>query len=260
MKESKKTLLEKYILIDNYTDYVYGRVNKEDTLDELRSTGEFEKMIRKFSINEIKRKIKGCLDISRTDKLAQLHPLLLNILDRFSNNKEWEENNIKAQYDKLEESINKAISQISPSNWYKVDKIDLTNRSIRITVENDWRYFEIHYYYRDNRIGVYTIDIPSNNVLYFYHETDNADQSTRELTSFSTKQNKAVMQVMSGVLYLYNNEHILEEIDQALHIYEMEKERIEAIYEDKNDEITNDGMAILEAAARQAYYDGKLSV
>ena len=259
MKESKKPLLEKYILIDNYTDYVYGRVNKEDTLDELRSTGEFEKMIRKFSINEIKRKIKGCLDISRTGKLAQIHPSLIQILDRYDSNKNWKETSLKAQYSKLEESINKAISQISPSNWYKVDKIDLTNRSIRITVENDWRHFEIHYYYRDNRIGDCTIDIPSN-VLYFYHETDNADQSTLELTSFSTKQNKSVMQVMSGVLYLYNNKYILEEICQALHIYEMEKERIEAIYEDKNDEITTDGTAILEAAARQAYNDGKLSV
>lgn len=259
MKESKKPLLEKYILIDNYSDYVYGHLRKEDTLDELYSTGEFEKMLRKYSIADIKRKLKGCLDISRTSELAQRHPSLLNILDRFSNNKEWKETSLKAQYDILADKINKAISQISPSNWYKVDKIDLTNRSIRITVENDWRNFEIHYYYRDNRIGDCTIDIPSN-VLYFYHETDNADQSTRELTSFSTKQNKSVMQVMSGVLYLYNNEHILEEICQALHIYEMEKERIEAIYEGKNDEITNDGTAILEAAARQAYNDGKLSV
>jgi hypothetical protein len=40
----------------------------------------------------------------------------------------------------------------------------------------------------------------------------------------------------------------------------MEKERIEAIYEDNNDDITTDGTAILEAAARQAYFDGKLNV
>lgn len=259
MKESKKTLLEKYILIDNYTDYVYGRVHKEYTLDELRSTGEFEKMMRKYSIADIKRKLKDCLDISRTGTLAQTHPLLLNILDRFDTNKEWKENSIKAQYDILADKINKALAKILPTNVYKVSRINLTDNSIRVTAEGDWRYFDIHYYSRQNRVGDCNIEIPSF-VLTLYHETDNADQSTQELTEFSKEQNKSIIQVISGVTYLYNNVHILEEICQALHIYEMKKERIEAIYADKNGEITNDGAAILEAAARQAYNDGKLSV
>ena len=83
MREYKKDLLTKYILIDNYSDYVYGHLRKEDTLDELYSTGEFDKMLRRHSNTEIKRKLKDCLDISRTGKLAQMHPLLLNILDRY---------------------------------------------------------------------------------------------------------------------------------------------------------------------------------
>ena len=63
MREHKKDLLTKYILIDNYSDYVYGHLRKEYTLDELSSTGEFDKMLRRYSIDEIKRKLKDCLDI-----------------------------------------------------------------------------------------------------------------------------------------------------------------------------------------------------
>lgn len=259
MREYKKDLLTKYILIDNYSDYVYGHLRKEDTLDELYSTGEFDKMLRRHSNAEIKRKLKDCLGISRTGKLAQLHPLLLNILDRFHDNKEWKENNIKSQYDILADKINKAIAKISPTNVYNVSNISLTNNYIRVTDEGGWRYFDIHYYSRQNRVGDYTIDIPSN-VLCFYHETDNVDQPTQELTEYSKEQNKSIIQVISGVTYLYHNQNILEDICQALHVYEMEKERIEAIYEDNNDDITTDGTAILEAAARQAYFDGKLNV
>lgn len=255
MKEHKKDLLTKYILIDNYSDYVYGHLHKEFTLDELDSTGEFDKMLRRYSIAEIKRKLKNCLDISRTGKLAQMHPLLLNILDRFDTNKEWKENNIKAQYDILVEKINKAIAKISPSNVYKVCNINLNNNSIRVSVEDHWRYFEIHYYNREDRIGDCTVEIPSS-VIALYHETDN----TGQLTEFCEKDNKVIMQVMSGVMYLYHNQKILEDICQAFHTYKMEKERIEAIYEDNNDDITTDGTAILEAAARQAYFDGKLNV
>lgn len=256
MREYKKDLLTKYILIDNYSDYVYGHLRKEDTLDELYSTGEFDKMLRRHNNAEIKRKLKDCLDISRTGKLAQLHPLLLNILDRFHDNKEWKENNIKAQYNELAEKIDKAIAKISPTNVYKVSNISLTNNYIRVGVETGWRYFDIHYYSRQNGVGDCTVEIPSS-VICLYHETD---QSTRELTEFSKEQNKSIIQVISGVTYLYNNQNILEDICQALHVYEMEKERIEAIYEDNNDDITTDGTAILEAAARQAYFDGKLNV
>lgn len=259
MREYKKDLLTKYILIDNYSDYVYGHLRKEDTLDELYSTGEFDKMLRRHSNAEIKRKLKDCLDISRTGKLAQLHPLLLNILDRFHDNKEWKENNIKAQYDILAEKINKAIAKISPTNVYKVSNISLTNNYIRVGVETGWRYFDIHYYSRQNGVGDCTVEIPSL-VLTLYHETDNAGQSTQRLTELCEENNKAIMQIISGVTYLYHNQNILEDICQALHVYEMEKERIEAIYEDNNDDITTDGTAILEAAARQAYFDGKLSV
>jgi hypothetical protein len=257
MKEHKKDLLTKYILIDNYSDYVYGHLRKEDTLDELYSTGEFDKMLRRYSIDEIKRKLKDCLDISRTGELAQLHPLLLNILDRFNDNKEWKENIIKLQYDILADKINKAIAKISP--LYKVSNISLTNNSIRVSVEDHWRYFDIHYYSRQNGVGDCTIEIPSS-VITFYHETDNTGQATQRLTDFCEKENKIIIQVISGVTYLYNNKYILEDICQALHVYEMEKERIEAIYEDNNDDITTDGTAILEAAARQAYFDGKLNV
>lgn len=257
MREYKKDLLTKYILIDNYSDYVYDHLRKEDTLDELYSTGEFDKMLRGYSIDEIKRKLKDCLDISRTGELAQLHPLLLNILDRFNDNKEWKENAIKAQYNELADKINKAIAKISP--LYKVSNINLTNNCIRISVENHWRYFDIQYYSRQNRVGDCTIDTPSS-IITLCHETDNTGQSTQELTEFCEKENKAIIQVMSGVMCLYNNKYILEDIGQALHNYEMEKERIEAIYEGNNDDITTDGTAILEAAARQAYFDGKLNV
>jgi len=213
--------------------------------------------LRGYSIDEIKRKLNDCLDINRTDELAQLHPLLLNILDRFHDNKEWKENNIKAQYNELAEKIDKAIAKISP--LYKVSNINLTNNSIRVSVEDHWRYFDIHYYSRQNGVGDCTIEIPSS-VITFYHETDNTGQATQKLTELCEKGNKAIMQVMTGVMYLYNNKHILEDICQALHVYEMEKERIEAIYEDNNDDITTDGTAILEAAARQSYLDGKLNV
>lgn len=259
MREHKKDLLTKYILIDNYSDYVYGHLHKEFTLDELYSTGEFDKMLRSYTIAEIKRKLKDCLDLSRTGELAQLHPLLLNILDRFNDNKEWKENSIEAQYNILVDKINKAIAEISPSNEYKVSHINLVNKCIRVSVENHWRYFEIHYYSRQNGGGDCTIEIPSL-VLALCHETDNTGQSTQELTEFCEKENKAIIQVMSGVMCLYNNKAILEDICQALHNYEMEKERIEAIYENNNDDITTDGTAILEAAARQAYLDGKLNV
>ena len=259
MKEHKKDLLTKYILIDNYSDYVYGHLRKEDTLDELSSTGEFDKMLRRHSNAEIKRKLKDCLDISRTGKLAQLHPLLLNILNRFENNKEWKENSIKGQYNILTDKINETIAKISPSNVYWVSNINLTNNCIRVSVNNHWRYFEIHYYSRQNRVGDCTVEIPSL-VLTLYHDTDNADQSTQRLMELCEEDNKAIMQIISGVTYLYHNQNILEDICQAFHIYEMEKERIEAIYEDNNDDITTDGTAILEAAARQAYFDGKLNV
>ena len=257
MREHKKDLLTKYILIDNYSDYVYGHLRKEDTLDELYSTGEFDKMLRGYSIDEIKRKLKDCLDISRTGELAQLHPLLLNILDRFNDNKEWKENALKAQYNILVDKINKAIAKISP--LYKVSNINLTNNSIRISVKDHWRYFDIDYYSRQNGVGDCTIEIPSS-LINLCHETDNTGQSTQELTEFCEKENKAIIQVMSGVMCLYNNKAILEDICQALHNYEMEKERIEVIYEDNNDDIATDGTAILEAAARQAYLDGKLNV
>lgn len=254
MREHKKDLLTKYILIDNYSDYVYGHLRKEYTLDELSSTGEFDKMLRRYSIDEIKRKLKDCLDISREGELAQAHPLLLDILDRFETNKIWKENNIEAQYNILAEKINKAIAKISPTNGYKVSSINLSNNSIRVSLENHWRYFEIHYY--DNNVGDCTVEIPSS-VICLYHDTD---QSTRELTEFCEKENKAIIQVISGVTYLYNNKYILEDICQAFYIYKTEKERIEAIYEGNNDDITTDGTAILEAAARQAYFDGKLNV
>lgn len=257
MREHKKDLLTKYILIVNYSDYLYGHLCKEYTLDELSSTGEFDKMLRRYSIDEIKRKLKDCLDISREGDLAQAHPLLLDILDRFDTNKEWKENSLKTQYDILADKINKAISKISPSNWYKVIDINLNNNTIRVSFEDHWRYFEIHYY--NNRVGDCTIEIPSS-VLTFYHEPDNADYSTQQLTDFCEKENKAIIQVISGVTYLYNNQYILEDICQAFHVYEMEKERIKAIYEDNNEDITTDGTAILEAAARQAYFDGKLNV
>lgn len=254
MKEHKKDLLAKYILIVNYSDYLYGHLCKEYTLDELSSTGEFDKMLRRYSIDEIERKLKDCLDISREGDLAQAHPLLLGILDRFDTNKEWKENSLKTQYDILADKINKAIAKISPSNWYKVSNIDLNNNSIRVSVEDHWRYFEIHYY--NNRVGDCTIEIPSS-VIALYHDTD---QSTLKLTEFCEKENKAIIQVISGVTYLYNNKYILEDICQAFHVYETEKERIVAIYEDNNDDITTDGTAILEAAARQAYFEGKLNV
>ncbi|MBQ2176952.1 MAG: hypothetical protein II453_18495 [Alphaproteobacteria bacterium] len=255
MREYKKDLLTKYILIDNYSDYVYGLLRKEDTLDELYSTGEFDKMLRKHSNTEIKCKLKDCLDISRTGKLAQLHPLLLNILDRFNDNKERKETYMEIQYNKLAEKINNAIAKISPSNVYKVKNINLANNCIRVSVENHWRYFEIHFYSRENRVRDCTIEIPSS-VITLYHDTDNADQ----LTEFCEKENKAIIQVISGVTYLYNNKYILEDICQALDNYEMEKVRIEDIYEYNNDIIATDGTAILEAAARQAYLDGKLNV
>ena len=257
MREHKKDLLTKYILIDNYSDYVYGHLRKEYTLDELDSTGEFDKMLRKYSIDEIKRKLKDCLDISRTGELAQMHPLLLNILDRFNDNKEWKENSIKFQYDILVDKINKAIAKISP--LYKVSNINLTNNSIRVSVEDHWRYFDIHYYSRQNGVGDCTVEIPSS-VITFYHETDNTGQATQRLTDFCKEENKVIIQVISGITYLYNNKYILEDICQAFHNYEMEKERIKAIYKGNNDDITTDGTAILEAAARQAYFDGKLNV
>lgn len=259
MKEHKKDLLTKYILIDNYSDYVYGHLHKECTLDELSSTGEYDKMLRNSTIAEIKRKLKNCLDIGRTSKLAQIHPSLLNILDRFDANKEWKENNIKARYDELADKINKAIAKISPSDLYMVSNISLFDNTIRVKVKGDWRYFNIHYYNIANRIGDCTVEIPAM-VICLYHDTDNASQATLRLTELCEKDNKAIIQVMSGVTYLYNRKDILEDICQAMHNYEMEKERIEAIYEDNNDDITNDGTAILETAARQAYFDGKLSV
>lgn len=258
MREHKKDLLTKYILIDNYSDYVYGHLRKEDTLDELSSTGEFDKMLRKYSIDEIKRKLKDCLDISRESELAQTHPLLLDILDRFDANKELKENNLEVQYDILADKINKAIAKISPTNVYKVSSINLTNNSIRVSLENHWRYFEIHYY--DNNVDDCTIEIPSSVIALYHEKTNNGDQFTQQLAEFCEKENKAIIQVISGVTYLYNNKYILEDICQAFHIYKMEKERIEAIYEDNNDDITTDGTAILEAAARQAYFDGKLNV
>lgn len=256
MKERKKDLLTKYILIDNYSDYVYGNLRKECTLDELSSTGEFDKMARNYNIAIIKNKLKGCLDISRKGKLAQIHPPLLDVLDRFDANKEWKENSLKAQYNELTDKINKAIAKISP-NGYNVS--NLTDKSIRVSVENHWRYFEIRYYSRANRVGDCAIEIPSS-VITLCHDTDNAVSATQRLTELCEKDNKAIMQVISAVTYLYNNEHILEDICQAMHNCETEKERIEAIYEDNNDDITNDGLAILETAARQAYFDGKLSV
>jgi hypothetical protein len=259
MREYKKDLLTKYILIDNYSDYVYGHLRKEFTLDELYSTGEFDKMLRGYSIDEIKRKLKDCLDISRTGKLAQMHPSLLNILDRFDTNKEWKENNLKVQYDELADKINKAIAEIMPSNVYKVSNINLTNNCIRVSVENHWRYFDIYYYSRQNGVGDCAVEIPSL-VLTLSHDTDNTGQATQKLTELCEKDNKAIMQVMSGVMCLYNNKYILDDICQAIHNYEMEKERIETMYEDNNDDITTDGTAILETAARQAYFDGKLNV
>ena len=259
MREYKKDLLTKYILIDNYIDYVYGHIRKEYTLDNLHSTGEFDRMLRSYTIAIIKNKIKDCLDISRTGKLAQIHPSLLSILDRFNDNKAWKKNSLKVQYNELAEKINKAIAKISPSDWYKVSNINLGNNTIRVGVETGWRYFDIHYDGRQNGVGDCTVEIPSL-LITLYHETDNADHSTQQLTELCEENNKAIIQVMTGVMYLYNNEHILDDICQAMHNYEMEKERIEAIYEDNNDDITTDGTAILEAAARQAYFDGKLNV
>ena len=259
MGEYKKDLLTKYILIDNYMDYVYGHIRKECTLDNLHSTGEFDRMLRSYTITIIKNKIKGCLDIYRTGKLAKIHPSLLSILDRLDTNKAWKKNSLKVQYNELAEKINKAIAKISPSDWYKVSNINLDNNIIRVTVEDDLRYFDIHYSSRENKIGHCYIETPSS-VITLYNETDNADQSTQQLTELCEEDNKSIIQVMTGVMYLYNNEYILDDICQAMHNYEMEKERIEAIYEDNNDSITNDGTAILEAAARQAYLDGKLNV
>ncbi len=257
MGEYKKDLLTKYILIDNYIDYVYGHLRRECTLDNLHSTGEFDRMLRSYTITIIKNKIKGCLDIYRTGKLAKIHSSLLSIRDRFNDNKAWKKNSLKVQYNELAEKINKAIAKISPSDWYKVSNINLDNNTIRVGVEGDLRYFDIHYSSRENKIGNCYIEIPSS-VITFYHETDNA--GTQQLTEICEEDNKGVIQVMTGVMYLYNNEYILDDIRQAMHNYEMEKERIEAIYEDNNDSITNDGTAILEAAARQAYLDGKLNV
>lgn len=257
MGEQKKDLLTRYILIDNYSDYVYGHLRKEYTLDELCSTGEYDKMLRKFSISDIKDKLKKCLDISKTSELAQKNPSLLNVLDRIIDNKTWKENNIKALYDILSDKINKAIAKIMPSNCYKVCNINLYNKTIRVGVETSWQYFEIQCY--DNKVGDCNIGIPAS-VICLYHGTDNADQSARQLTDFSEKQNKSIIQIMSGVTYLYNNKYILEEICQAILDYEMEKARIEVIYADKYDDITNGGIVILENAARQAYFDGKLVV
>lgn len=258
MREQKKDLLTRYILIDNYSDYVYGHLRKEDTLDELSSTGEYDKMLRKFSISDLKSKLRNCLDISRNNELAQRHPSLLNVLDRIDNNKDWKENSIKEQYDILSEKINKAIAKIMPSHWYNVCNINIHNKTIRVgLVELGWRYFEIHYYGR--KTDDCTIEIPSS-VICLYHDTDNAGQPTQQLTDFAKKENESILRVMSGVTYLYNNKDILEDICQAIRYYETEKERIEAIYEDNYDEITNDGIAILENAARQAYLNGELVV
>jgi hypothetical protein len=94
--------------------------------------------------------------------------------------------------------------------------------------------------------------------MSLHRDTDNADQW--QLTDFSKQQNKSMIMIMSGVTYLYNNKDILDEICQAIRDYETEKERIETVCEDNYDNITNDGIAILENAARQAYLDGKLVV
>lgn len=258
MREQKKDLLTKYILIKNYSSYVYGQLRKEDTLDELSSNGEYDKMLRKFSISDLKNKLKCCLDISRKGDLAQRHPSLLNVLDRIDGNKDWKENNIKEQYNILSEKINKAIAKIMPLNRYKVGNINLYDKTIRVElVELGWRSFKIQCY--GSKGEDCSIEVPSM-LIHLHSDTNNADQSARQMTDFSETDNKSILRVMSGVAYLYNNKYILEDICQAFHDYEMEKERINAIYEDNNDEITDDGIAILENAARKAYFDGELVV
>lgn len=257
MREQKKDLLTKYILIDNYSDYVYGHLRKEYTLDELSSNGEYDKMLCKFSISDLKKKLSECLNISRNSDLAQRHPSLLNVLDRIDDNNEWKENSIKEQYNILSEKINKAIAKIMPSNWYRVANINLFDKTIRVGVEASWQYFEIQYY--DSKVNDCTIRIPSL-LMSLHRDTDNADQSAWQLTDFSKQQNKSMIMIMSGVTYLYNNKEILDKICQAIRDYETEKERIETVCEGNYDNITNDGIAILENAARKAYFEGELVV
>ena len=253
MKEHKKDLLEKYILIENYIDYVHKCLHNEDMLDVLRATGEFDKMMRD-TINEIKCKIKNRADIYRTGDVVKLHPSLIKVLDKKDENKNWRNAELAKQWDILIDKINKAIAQIEPSNWYKVNKV--YNNTIMVAVNDDWRYFEIHYYSRKNRVGDCTVAIPQSQLCLYHEDYDN----TRELTEYSKEANKSVMQIASAITYLYNNTNILEDICQAMFVYDVEKDRIEKTYEDVDDNLTNEIVVVLEAAARQAYHDGKLSV
>lgn len=251
MKESKKDLLEKYILIDNYIDYINNTLSLDDTLDYMRKTGEFDKMVRNNTISDIKRKIRWRLNISRKGEIAKRLPSVINILDRYNENLERRDKNTKKQKDLLSEKIDKAIKQIQPSHWYKVDRID--DNKITVSVEGDWRYFTIQYYRRNNRVGDCTIDIGTC-LFNMYHKTDN----DKELTEYAKEQNEAVYKIISAAQYLYNNQSIIEEVCQAMFVYDTEIYRITETYAEIDEAITNDLVAIIEAAARKAYDEGLL--
>lgn len=121
-KVSKKELCEKIILLENYIRFIASdfsmRAAKEDEdsdLDLMLSNGEFDKMVKKYTIEQLKdqlhRKIETFFSSWYKERVPEIQP----IADRFDDN-EHTQNEI---LDYLGKSRNKDVTEIlnSMSIW-----------------------------------------------------------------------------------------------------------------------------------------------